>query len=137
MCVLQSSSEQKQEEYQPKIDKKKLKKLFNTDFASIASNVGGGGGGFNPLDLLGGGLGGGGVEAGGRPGRKPPSRRAQQRYRRRFGNRALLIEDLVDYHSLVEVEVFVFLEQVEYSVLQWQDLSMGEDYLKDKHKHRQ
>lgn len=69
---------------QPKIDKKKLKKLLNTDFASIASNAGGGGGGFNPLDLLGGGLGGGG----GRPGRKPPSRRAQQRYRRRFGNRA-------------------------------------------------
>ena len=47
------------------------------------------------------------------------------------------IEDLVDCLSLVEVEVFVFLEQVEYSVLQWQDLSMGEDYLKDKHKHRQ
>ena len=75
---------------QPKIDKKKLKKLLNTDFASIASNAGGGGGGFNPLDLLGlgGGLGGGGGRRGGRPGRKPPSRRAQQRYRRRFGNRA-------------------------------------------------
>ena len=72
---------------QPKIDKKKLKKLLNTDFASIASNAGGGGG-FNPLDLLGGGLGGGGGRRGGRPGRKPPSRRAQQRYRRRFGNRA-------------------------------------------------
>ena len=41
---------------QPKIDKKKLKKLLNTDFASIASNAGGGGGGFNPLDLLGGGF---------------------------------------------------------------------------------
>ena len=50
---------------QPKIDKKKLKKLLNTDFGYIASNVVGGGGGFNPLDLLGGGLGGGG----GRPGR--------------------------------------------------------------------
>ena len=72
---------------QPKIDKKKLKKLLNTDFASIASNAGGGGG-FNLLDLLGGGLGGGGGRRGGRPGRKPPSRRAQQRYRRRFGNRA-------------------------------------------------
>ena len=72
---------------QPKIDKKKLKKLFNTDFASIASaNLGGGGG----LNLPGFGLpfGGGGGRRGGRPGRRPPSRRAQQRYRRRFGNRA-------------------------------------------------
>ena len=49
----------------------------------------------------------------------------------------LLIEDLVDYHNSVEVEVFVFPEWVEYSVLQWQDLSMGEEYPKDKHKHRQ
>ena len=72
---------------EPKIDKKKLKKLFNTDFASIASaNLGGGGG----LNLPGFGLpfGGGGGRRGGRPGRRPPSRRAQQRYRRRFGNRA-------------------------------------------------
>ena len=71
---------------EPKIDKKKLKKLFNTDFASIASaNLGGGG-----LDLPGFGLpfGGGGGRRGGRPGGRPPSRRAQQRYRRRFGNRA-------------------------------------------------
>jgi len=73
---------------QPKIDKKKLKKLFNTDFASIASaNLGGGGGG---LDLPGFDLpfGRGRGRRGGRPGRRPPSRRAQQRYRRRFGNRA-------------------------------------------------
>ena len=73
---------------QPKIDKKKLKKLFNTDFASIASaNLGGGGGGLNlpGFDLP---FGGGGGRRGGRPGRRPPSRRAQQRYRRRFGNRA-------------------------------------------------
>ena len=72
---------------QPKIDKKKLKKLFNTDFASIASaNLGGGGG----LDLPGFDLpfGGGRGRRGSRPGRRPPSRRAQQRYRRRFGNRA-------------------------------------------------
>ena len=72
---------------QPKIDKKKLKKLFNTDFASIASANLGGGGGLNlpGFDLP---FGGGGGRRGGRPGRKPPSRRAQQRYRRRFGNRA-------------------------------------------------
>ena len=72
---------------QPKIDKKKLKKLFNTDFASIASANLGGGGGLNlpGFDLS---FGGGGGRRGGRPGRRPPSRRAQQRYRRRFGNRA-------------------------------------------------
>lgn len=72
---------------EPKIDKKKLKKLFNTDFASIASANLGGGGGLNlpGLDLP---FGGGGGRRGGRPGRRPPSRRAQQRYRRRFGNRA-------------------------------------------------
>ena len=72
---------------QPKIDKKKLKKLFNTDFASIASANLGGGGGLNlpGFDLP---FGGGGGRRGGRPGRRPPSRRAQQRYRRRFGNRA-------------------------------------------------
>ena len=69
----------------PKIDKRKLKKLLNTDFASIAGNAGGGGIG----GLLGlGGFGGGGGGRGGRRGGKPPSRRAQQRYRRRFGNRA-------------------------------------------------
>jgi hypothetical protein len=49
----------------------------------------------------------------------------------------LVTEDLVDCLSLVEVEVFVFPERVEFSVLQWQDLSMGEEYLKDRHKHRQ
>ena len=72
---------------QPKIDKKKLKKLFNTDFASIASANLGGGGGLNlpGFDLP---FGGGRGRRGGRPGRRPPSRRAQQRYRRRFGNRA-------------------------------------------------
>ena len=75
---------------QPKIDKRKLKKLLNTDFASIASaNLPGKGGG-GLLGLLGdvlGGFGGGGGRRGGRRG-GPPSRRAQQRYRRRFGNRA-------------------------------------------------
>lgn len=72
---------------QPKIDKKKLKKLFNTDFSSIASANSGSGGGFGlpGFDLP---FGRGGGRRGGRPGRKPPSRRAQQRYRRRFGNRA-------------------------------------------------
>ena len=78
---------------EPAIDKRKLKKLVNTDFYNIGSqnlnpNKGGGG----PLgliaDLLGGlgGLGGGGGRRGGRRG--GPSRGAQQRYRRRFGNRA-------------------------------------------------
>lgn len=78
---------------QPVIDRRKLKKLVNTDFYNIGSqnlnpNKGGGG----PLgliaDLLGGlgGLGGGGGRRGGRRG--GPSRGAQQRYRRRFGNRA-------------------------------------------------
>ena len=76
---------------EPAIDKRKLKKLINTDFYNIGSqnlnpNKGGGG----PLglitDLLGG-LGGGGGRRGGRRG-GPPSRRVQQRYRRRFGNRA-------------------------------------------------
>tara|TARA_Y100001938_G_scaffold148997_1_gene234416 strand:+ start:4861 stop:7041 length:2181 start_codon:yes stop_codon:yes gene_type:complete len=75
---------------QPKIDKKKLKKLLNTDFASIASASLPGKGGGGLLGLLGdvlGGFGGGGGRRGGRRG-GPPSRRAQQRYRRRFGNRA-------------------------------------------------
>ena len=49
----------------------------------------------------------------------------------------LEIEDLVECLNLVEVEVYVFPEQVECSVLQWQDLNMGEEYLKDKHRHRQ
>ena len=75
---------------QPKIDKKKLKKLFKTDFAAIASDsIGGGGGGGLGLpgfDLPFGGGGGRGRRGGRRGG--PPSRRAQQRYRRRFGNRA-------------------------------------------------
>lgn len=70
----------------PKIDKRKLKKLLNTDFSSIAGNAGGGGGIGGLLGLGGGG--GGGRGRGGRRGGKPPSRRAQQRYRRRFGNRA-------------------------------------------------
>ena len=78
----------------PEIDKRKLKKLIKTDFYGIASqNLGGGGGGglLGLLgDLLGFGGGGGGRGRGGRGGRRggPPSRRAQQRYRRRFGNRA-------------------------------------------------
>ena len=76
---------------QPTIDKRKLKKLLKTDFASIASaNLPGRGGG-GLLGLLGDLLGfGGGGGRGGRGGRRggPPSRRAQQRYRRRFGNRA-------------------------------------------------
>ena len=76
---------------QPVIDKRKLKKLLKTDFASIASaNLPGRGGG-GLLGLLGDLLGfGGGGGRGGRGGRRggPPSRRAQQRYRRRFGNRA-------------------------------------------------
>ena len=79
----------------PGIDKRKLKKLINTDFYAIgsASLGGGGGGGLLGLlgDLLGFGGGGGGRGRGGRGGRRgggPPSRRAQQRYRRRFGNRA-------------------------------------------------
>ena len=76
---------------EPAIDRRKLKKLVNTDFYNIASqnlnpNKGGGG----PLGLIAdllGGLGGGGGRRGGRRG-GPPSRRVQQRYRRRFGNRA-------------------------------------------------
>lgn len=77
----------------PRIDKRKLKKLIKTDFGAIASqNLGGGGGGglLGLLgDLLGFGGGGRGGRRGGRGGRGgPPSRRAQQRYRRRFGNRA-------------------------------------------------
>ena len=76
----------------PSIDKRKLKKLISTDFYAIGSaSLGGGGGGLLGLlgDLLGFG-GGGGRGRGGRGGRRggPPSRRAQQRYRRRFGNRA-------------------------------------------------
>ena len=75
---------------QPVIDRRKLKKLVNTDFYNIGSqnlnpNKGGGG----PLGLIAdllGGLGGGGGRRGGRRG--GPSRKAQQRYRRRFGNRA-------------------------------------------------
>jgi len=77
----------------PGIDKRKLKKLINTDFYAIGSAGLGGGGGGGLLGLLGDllGLGGGGGRGrGGRGGRRggPPSRRAQQRYRRRFGNRA-------------------------------------------------
>ena len=76
---------------EPAIDRRKLKKLVNTDFYNIGSqnlnpNKGGGG----PLGLIAdllGGLGGGGGRRGGRRG-GPPSRRVQQRYRRRFGNRA-------------------------------------------------
>ena len=77
----------------PSIDKRKLKKLINTDFYAIGSASLGGGGGGGLLGLLGDILGfgaGGGRGRGGRGGRRggPPSRRAQQRYRRRFGNRA-------------------------------------------------
>ena len=77
----------------PGIDKRKLKKLINTDFYAIGSASLGGGGGGGLLGLLGDLLGfggGGGRGRGGRGGRRggPPSRRAQQRYRRRFGNRA-------------------------------------------------
>jgi len=74
----------------PKIDKRKLKEVLNTNFGDLAANAAdGGGGGLLPLGL--GGFGGGGGRGrGGRGGRRggPPSRRAQQRYRRRFGNRA-------------------------------------------------
>ena len=73
----------------PKIDKRKLKEVLNTNFGDLAANAAdGGGGGLLPLGL--GGFGGGGRGRGGRGGRRggPPSRRAQQRYRRRFGNRA-------------------------------------------------
>ena len=77
----------------PEIDKRKLKKLIQTDFYAIGSAGLGGGGGGGLLGLLGDLLGfggGGGRGRGGRGGRRggPPSRRAQQRYRRRFGNRA-------------------------------------------------
>ena len=75
----------------PEIDKRKLKKLIQTDFYAIGSAGLGGGGGGGLLGLLGDLLGfGGGGGRGGRGGRRggPPSRRAQQRYRRRFGNRA-------------------------------------------------
>jgi|TARA_Y100000033_G_scaffold9284_1_gene8424 hypothetical protein len=74
----------------PKIDKRKLKEVLNTNFGDLAANAADGrGGGLLPLGL--GGFGGGGGRGrGGRGGRRggPPSRRAQQRYRRRFGNRA-------------------------------------------------
>ena len=121
---------------QPKIDKKKLKKLFNTDFASIASANLGGGGGLNlpGFDLV---L----VEVVVEEVVVLDVDHHPEEHNKDIEEdleiEALLIEDLVDYHNSVEVEVFVFPEWVEYSVLQWQDLSMGEEYLKDKHKHRQ